>query len=296
MSPDGDGGFDINDAPTATDSRSRMTRNTHDSQEPPHILVRAGYGSYAWLALLAIVIPTSILLAVAPRLHHRRQIARSAARLFFRVIGSPVRVEGAAIDPHYPCVVVANHASYLDGIILTAALPAGFTYLIKHQMSSIPVAGFMLRRLGSAFVNREDMLDRKRSARALMGLAVRGDALGFFPEGTFDASPGLKPFQLGAFSAAARAKLPVVPIVIHGARHKLPSRRLLPSPGPLRVRICEPLDSARHESARHLMHATRRAMLEHLDEPDLAPAGHAKGPAGTAAPERAAPNPGYMPE
>jgi 1-acyl-sn-glycerol-3-phosphate acyltransferase len=168
--------------------------------------------------------------------------------------------------------VVANHASYLDGIILTAALPAGFTYLIKRQMASVPIAGFVLRRLGSAFVDREDMLDRKRMAHTLVGLARRGDALGFFPEGTFDAAPGLKPFHLGAFSAAARAKLPVVPIVIHGSRRKLPSKRLLAAPGPLSVRICEPLDPERHGSARNLMHEARRAMLEHLNEPDLSAA------------------------
>ena len=66
-------------------------------------------------------------------------------------------------------------------------MPAGFTYLIKQQMATVPIAGFVLRRLGSAFVNRDDLLDRNRTARALLGLAKRGDALGFFPEGTFDA-------------------------------------------------------------------------------------------------------------
>jgi 1-acyl-sn-glycerol-3-phosphate acyltransferase len=239
---------------------------------PIRPFARACYGVYAWLTLLAIVIPTCVLLAVTPRLAQRRRIARAGARLFFLAIGSPVRIVGAAIEPHYPCVVVANHASYLDGIILTAALPAGFTYLIKQEMASVPIAGFVLKRLGSAFVNREDMLDRKRIARTLLGLAKSGDALGFFPEGTFDAAPGLKAFQLGAFSAAARAALPVVPVIIYGARHKLPAKRLLPAPGPLRVRICEPIDPAQHASARAVMHATRRAMLEHLGEPDLAPA------------------------
>ena len=182
--------------------------------------------------------------------------------------------------------MVANHASYLDGIILTAALPAGFTYLVKHEMAAVPIAGFILRRLGSAFVNRDDMRHRKRTARSLVSLAVRGDALGFFPEGTFDERPGLKPFQLGAFSAATRASLPIVPIVIRGSRAKLPAHKLFAAPGPLHVRICTPLDSTRHESARELMHATRRAMLEHLDEPDLAhpPAATSRG---VAAPSRA---------
>ncbi|HET8697993.1 MAG TPA: lysophospholipid acyltransferase family protein, partial [Gammaproteobacteria bacterium] len=156
-------------------------------------------------------------------------------------------------------------------IILTAALPAGFTYLIKQEMVRVPIAGFILRRLGSAFVNRDDLLDRKRSARRLMEAAVRGEALGFFPEGTFDAAPGLRPFQSGAFAAAVRAKLPVVPVVIYGARHKLPANRALPAPGPLRVRVCRPVSPHEHPSARALLKATRAAMLAHLDEPDLAP-------------------------
>ena len=235
-------------------------------------LLRACYGSYAWLALAAIALLVCVLLAVTPGVQRRRRIARSGSRLFFAAIGSPVRVEGSAIEPHYPCVVVANHASYLDGIILTAALPAGFTYLIKHQMTRVPIVSFILRRLGSAFVDRESAKDRHRIARALVGQARKGEALGFFPEGMFDESPGLKPFQLGAFSAAARARLPVVPVVIYGARHKLPAGRLLAAPGPLRIRICDPVQASDDSSARALMQLTRRAMLLHLDEPDLAPA------------------------
>jgi 1-acyl-sn-glycerol-3-phosphate acyltransferase len=235
-------------------------------------ILHFAYGCFAWAALLAIVIPLCVLLALVPGVHRRRRLARSAAQLFLLVIGSPVRVEGSDIEPHYPCVVVANHSSYLDGIILTAALPAGFTYLIKHQMSRVPLAGFLLRRLGSAFVDRDNRHDRHRTARALYTLATRGAALGFFPEGTFDKSPGLKAFHLGAFSAAARAKLPVVPVVIHGARWKLPSGRVLPRPGSLRVHVCEAVQPQPAE-ARALMAETRRAMLEHLDEPDLAPAG-----------------------
>jgi 1-acyl-sn-glycerol-3-phosphate acyltransferase len=235
-------------------------------------IVHFAYGCYAWVALVAIVLPLCVVLAVTPGLERRRRLAKGAARLFFVAIGSPVRVEGNIIEPHYPCVVVANHASYLDGIILTAALPAGFTYLIKHQMSRMPIAGFLLRRLGSAFVDRDDRHDRHRTARALYSLATRGSALGFFPEGTFDKSPGLKAFHLGAFSAAARAKLPVVPIVIHGSRWKLPSGRFLPRPGPLLVHVCDAVRLPNADpSAQALMSRTRRAMLEHLDEPDLAP-------------------------
>jgi 1-acyl-sn-glycerol-3-phosphate acyltransferase len=231
------------------------------------------YGCYAWVALLVIVVPLCVVLAVVPGMERRRRLARGAAQLFLLVIGSPVRVEGSSIEPHYPCVVVANHSSYLDGIILTAALPGGFTYLIKYQMSHVPLAGYILRRLGSAFVDRDNPHDRHRTARAVHTLATRGSALGFFPEGTFDKAPGLKPFHLGAFSAAARAKLPIVPVVIHGARWKLPSGRFLPRPGPLRVHVCDAVRLPPSDPTAHaLMTETRRAMLSKLEEPDLAKA------------------------
>jgi hypothetical protein len=59
--------------------------------------------------------------------------------------------------------------------------------------------------------------------------------------------------------------------VIYGARRMLPAGRLLPAPGVLRVRICEPVRLPSDASARELMALTRRAMLAHLDEPDLEP-------------------------
>ncbi len=63
-----------------------------------------------------------------------------------------------------------------------------------------------------------------------------------------------------------------MPVVIYGARHKLPASRLLATPGPLRIRICDPVHATDEPSARALMQLARRAMLAHLDEPDLAPA------------------------
>ena len=112
-------------------------------------------------------------------------------------------------------------------------------------MNRVPIAGFILRRLGSAFVDRRHRNDRQRTARALHSLATRGSALGFFPEGTFDKAPGLKPFHLGAFAAAARAKLTVVPVVIYGARGSRPRVDLFASGAVARPHLrrgaCRPL-------------------------------------------------------
>ncbi len=232
-------------------------------------LGRVAYGVYAWLSLLLHSGSLAAVLAVLPGLHRRRRAAQWAARQFFWSIGSPLRLEGA-VPPEGGCIIVANHASYLDGMILTGALPPRFTFLIKREMSSVPLAGFILRRLGSKFVDRTDVRNRRQTARDLVASAGQGASLALFPEGTFDDRPGLKPFHSGAFGAAWRGALPVVPVVVLGSRRKLSAGALMPQPGPLEVRICAAITSGEFASAKALMQAARAAMLEQLGEPDLA--------------------------
>ena len=219
--------------------------------------------------LAAAVVPTLVLLLFTPTLGGRRRVAHCGARAFFRLVGSTPRVEGIHNLPREPCVVVANHASYLDGIILKAALPPKFTFLIKAEMMSVPLAGFLLRRIGSAFVDRDDDTHRLRTGRQLLKAAMSGESLAFFPEGTFDGKPGLKPFLPGAFAAAWRARLPVVPVVIGGSRHMLPAKAWLCAPGRLSVTICAPVEVDAQGSASELAAAARLRMLERLGEPGL---------------------------
>lgn len=109
-------------------------------------------------------------------------------------------------------------------------------------------------------------------ARRLVESARRGWTLAVFPEGTFDTRPGLQRFHTGAFTAALRGSLPLVPIVIKGAREKMPGERVMPRPGKIAVHVCEPIyPTGATDSIETLIAATRRAMLEHLDEPDLDP-------------------------
>ena len=233
------------------------------------LLLRAVYGPYVWLTFVVAVIPTLVLLLFPLTLAGRRRVAHCGARFFFLLAGATARVEGIGNLPDEPCVVVANHASYLDGIILKAVLPPKFTFLIKSGVTAVPVANFLLRRIGSAFVDREDDTHRLRTGRRLLKAAMRGESLAFFPEGMFDGQPGLKPFLPGAFAAAWRAKLPVVPVVISGSRQMLPAEVWLCAPASLSVTICVSVDSSAQGSASELEAAARSRMLEHLGEPDL---------------------------
>ena len=94
-------------------------------------------------------------------------------------------------------------------------------------MTRVPLAHFLLRRLGSEFVERKDARQTVADARRLLQTARRSESLAFFPEGTFTSEPGLRRFHNGAFAAAVRAQMPVVPIVIRGSRHMLPASRVM---------------------------------------------------------------------
>jgi 1-acyl-sn-glycerol-3-phosphate acyltransferase len=181
------------------------------------------------------------------------------------------RVLGLDQLPEGHCVVVANHASYLDGVILQAFLPPRFAYVIKSEMKKVPLAHFLLRRIGSRFVERFHTAGSARDARNLLRAADQGQSLAFFPEGTFILEAGLGKFRPGAFATAIKAEAPLVPVVISGSRSILPMGRFLPARGALSVQILDPVMPDHPAFARHrlLAQEARQRMLQVLDEPDL---------------------------
>jgi 1-acyl-sn-glycerol-3-phosphate acyltransferase len=175
-------------------------------------------------------------------------------------------------------MVVANHSSYIDGIVMKAVLPPRFGFVVKREAASTPVLGLLLRLNGAEFVDRHTRGGRQRDARRVVESAEQGHSLVFFPEGTFDSIVGLKRFHIGAFVAAARGGSPVVPAVIHGARAVLPNRTHVPYPGHIHVEVLRPIGGP-GETPEHVRDVARKMILERLDEPDLAP----RAPATTSA-------------
>jgi 1-acyl-sn-glycerol-3-phosphate acyltransferase len=229
------------------------------------------FGLYAWVVFIVFALFAVLSALLAPSLERRRRWVSASARMPFVFAGVRVDVIGLEKLPSGNCVVVANHASYLDGVLLQAYLPPRFSYVIKSEVQNVAILGFLLRRIGSKFVDRFDKSASVRDARQLVQAAQGGNSLAFFPEGTFVAEPGLGRFRLGAFAAATRAGIPVVPVVISGSRHMLPAATVLPRYGPLQIEILEALDQDEpaYASNRDLAKLARKRILEVLDEPDL---------------------------
>jgi 1-acyl-sn-glycerol-3-phosphate acyltransferase len=191
-----------------------------------------------------------------PGLRSRRRIARVFSRAFLRAARIPLEVQHAERLPVEPCVVVANHASYIDAIIAVAALPPDFAFVIKKEMVRVPLAGLLLRRLGSEFVERFDRHKSAADTRRILRLAASGQSLVFFPEGTFDERRQIRRFMGGAFAIADRSGMPVVAVAVHGTREVLPPGGMMIYRRPIRVEILSVLEaSGARERSRELIAA-----------------------------------------
>jgi 1-acyl-sn-glycerol-3-phosphate acyltransferase len=208
------------------------------------------YAAYGILLFTTLSLITLTVNLFVPSLKGRRWVAGAFSRWFFGIAGIPLRIEGLDRLPDAPCVVVANHASYIDGIVAAAALPPDFAFVIKREMIRVPLASLLLRRLGSAFVERFDRHKGGSDTRRVWKLAAAGQSLVFFPEGTFDADRRVRKFLGGAFATAERAGMPIVAVAIHGTREVLPAGSLMIRRRPIRFQVLGVMapDGARQRS------------------------------------------------
>ena len=204
---------------------------------------RAAYTVYAGVVAAATFGLAWLVVVMAPGSERARwRRGRVLCRAAFQALGIRIRVSGASnLESGGRYVLVANHASYLDGPLLFAAVPAQVGYIVKGELAGNVFLAPLLRALGAEFVNRLDHERSVAAAASLAGRLVRGGSLGFFPEGTLHRMPGLLPFRLGAFSVAVEGGARIVPVTIAGTRSVMRSGQWIPRPGPVSVRIAAPI-------------------------------------------------------
>ncbi len=204
------------------------------------------YGVYCIALFLPTAVSVLILNLFVPGVRNRRAVARASSRIFLKAAGIPFQVYGLERLPKAPCVVVANHASYLDGLVVAAALPPDFAFVIKKEMVRVPVASILLKRLGAEFVERFDSHKGAADTRRVLKTAAKGQSIVFFPEGTFTEHRTIGKFHSGAFATAARNKMPVVAVALHGTRDAMPTGTLLMRRKPIRVEVLAIFQSTEH--------------------------------------------------
>ncbi|NTW06738.1 MAG: AMP-binding protein, partial [Syntrophaceae bacterium] len=196
------------------------------------------YAAYCWMLLLLmtpIVWSSVILLPVS---HWRWNLTKKFARFLVHASFTSLFVQGKEnLSGKRSCILVANHASYLDGLIMVAALPLEFGFVAKAELGGSFLLRVFLKRIQTEFVERFDTLKGIDDARRIAAAARQSRSLLFFAEGTFTRIPGLRPFHMGAFEAAVEADIPVVPVAIRGTRSVLRDKSRFPRRGAVIVTI-----------------------------------------------------------
>jgi 1-acyl-sn-glycerol-3-phosphate acyltransferase len=229
------------------------------------------YAAWWWLIVALSFLLAWFAVMLLPRRAWRWATVRAIARAALVAIGVPVSVAGRDRIPRGNAMLVFNHSSYMDALVLSAILPGEPVYVVKRELARQVFSSPFLRRLGALFVERYDVSASLADAEAIIAAARQGRNIVFFPEGTFTRRPGLSEFYLGAFKVAAQADLPVLPGIIRGTRTMLRGDQWFPRWTPLAIRIEEPVKprGADFAAVVSLRDAVRQVVLAHCGEPDI---------------------------
>jgi 1-acyl-sn-glycerol-3-phosphate acyltransferase len=218
----------------------RVCGGSADNDRPPRSLA---FTACVAMLLAAMAPPVWLLLVLCGDQRRATALLRRAARALLRAARCPLEVRGIEhLRQRSPVVLAANHESFIDSLVLVAALPLHFKIVVNERLPRAPLIGTAIRRAGYVVVNRATTKTRLAGTAAMLAALHRGESLLVFPEGTTAQTPQLLPFRLGAFSAAVEAGRPIVPIALSGTRNVLPRGTWVLARAPLRVVIQPAID------------------------------------------------------
>lgn len=150
-----------------------------------------------------------------------RYMALETLDLFFMIVGLNITVEGKEKLPKQPFLLVSNHVSNYDPLVLMTYLREyHLAFISKKENGKIPILGKYMIPCGCLFLDREDT----RSAVGTINEAAEfirsgHGSMGICPEGTRNFSDEvLLPFHAGSFKIATKAKCPLVIAVVKGTK------------------------------------------------------------------------------
>jgi len=238
------------------------------------------YAAYAWSLFGVLGVAAFGAVMVLPTLRARWAVVRGLLKLLAWAAVTPIEAQGLHNLPPeiQPCIYVANHASYIDALVLIAALPHSISFVAKVELRKKAVVRWLLQRLQVEFVERFDRQQVLIDAKRLADKVQQRHSLLFFAEGTFTRIPGLQEFHMGAFVTAVQANIGVIPIALHGTRSVLRSDTWFPRHGHVTITVGKLLapraarvagESAIWQAAIELRDQSREQILQHCGEPDL---------------------------
>jgi fatty-acyl-CoA synthase len=237
------------------------------------------YGVYFGAIFSIWIVPTWLLVQLIKDEKAAGRFTSAALKVLFALAGCRVRVAGKEyMETPGAKIYAGNHTSYFDVLPLMLGLGVPYRFVSKMEVAGMPFIGTFLKRMGHLQFDRTDPHSRLRQAEEMEHLLRQGDSVFVFPEGTFAAEDGIRPFQLGAFKAAVATGAPIIPVSLAGTRRFLRDGTYLPRPTTVTLTLSPPIlprtasaatnggeSSEWHELIR-LRDATREAIARYAGE------------------------------
>ncbi|MDD0839744.1 lysophospholipid acyltransferase family protein [Curvibacter sp. HBC61] len=195
---------------------------------PPLRWARAPRAAWRLLRVLGQVLSgLATVLLRFPRLNEaeRAQQVEQWSRQMLRVLGIELRVLGQPLA-HGPALLVSNHISWLDILVLHASRHCRF--VSKSEVRHWPLIGAMAAAAGTLFIERASRRDALRVVHDMHASLVAGDVLAVFPEGTTGDGLQVLPFHANLLQAAVSADAPVQPVALKFVEVASGARSLAP--------------------------------------------------------------------
>lgn len=141
-------------------------------------------------------------------------------------------------------LICANHQSLFDILILDSMLPVQFRYVVKKELSSIPILGWCLKFEKQVLVDRSNRRKGIESIKRAGDLINNGRSVAVFPEGTRSTDGEVKEFRKGSLLIAFGTNAPIVPVTIDGSFKIMSKKSFRLHPGHVRMIISQPIETA----------------------------------------------------
>lgn len=243
-----------------------MTRLRQAWRATGFVLATASHGT-------AVLLHVALARGTIAEARARDRWSGSWSRVLLRLFGVDMDSEGSAgeigLGRGRGRIVAANHRSIIDIAVMLSQF--GGAVLSRAEVARWPLIGYGARAAGTIFVDRANKSSGAEAIAAMVERLLLHDTICVFPEGTTFVDDEVRHFKLGAFVAAKRANVPVVPVgllypldsgaayggetfVAHLARLAATRRSRV------RVEIGEPLESGDDESVEEFAKRCRRAV------------------------------------